>query len=179
MNPPQYTDLSWYDPRLVVRESPIQGKGLFARTLIRAGETVMVWGGVIYTRADLQSGRNLGPFSYSFIEEVVLLAGPGDGTDYYINHSCDPTLWMTGPLTLVARRDIQPGEEITGDYALWEAEAEYRLGPCGCGSPLCRTHITGNDWQLPAVQERYAGHFLPYISRRIARRAAEGAHPGM
>jgi hypothetical protein len=74
---------------------------------------------------------------------------------------------MADNVTVVARRDIQAGEEITGDYAVWEGEPEYLLGPCECGSPLCRTVITGNDWMLPQLQERYAGHFLPFINQRI------------
>lgn len=69
---------------------------------------------------------------------------------------------------MVARRDIQPGEELRGDYAVWESEPEYVLVPCACGTALCRGTITGNDWQRPELQERYQGHFLPFLNRRIA-----------
>jgi uncharacterized protein len=75
---------------------------------------------------------------------------------------------MRDNVTVVARRDIEVGQEITGDYAVWEAEPHYVLEPCTCGTADCRGRITGNDWQLPAVQTRYEGYFLPYIARRIA-----------
>jgi uncharacterized protein len=149
------------------RPSPINGEGQFATELIRAGEVVLIWGGDLYTTTDFFSRNDLGPLSISFIEEDRIMAAPPDGRDYYINHSCDPNIWMDGNVTVIARRDIRPGEEITGDYALWEGEPGYRLSQCECGSPLCRSTITGNDWMLRDLQERYAGHFLPFINQRI------------
>lgn len=68
------------------------------------------------------------------------------------------------PTLLYALRD----EEIRGDYAIWECEKEYSLEPCSCGSQACRGKVTGNDWMIPELQERYKGHFLPFIFRRIA-----------
>ena len=37
-----------------------------------------------------------------------------------------------------------------------------------CGTPSCRGLITGGDWKLPELQERYAGFFSSYITRKIA-----------
>jgi hypothetical protein len=71
---------------------------------------------------------------------------------------------MEGPVTLVARRDIRPVNEITINYALFEASEEFV-----CDSFVCRKQITGRDWRLPELQQRYAGHWLPLIERRIAR----------
>jgi hypothetical protein len=168
-----YLPETWFHPNLEQRESPVHGQGQFAIDWIREGETVMIWGGTIYTEEDFKQGRIKGPISYSFVEEDILMVAPPDGRDYYINHSCDPNLWMADNVTVTARRDIAPGEEIRGDYAVWEAEPEYTLGPCNCGSPLCRTTITGNDWMLPELQERYKGHFLPFINRRIDEQSAQ------
>jgi hypothetical protein len=28
--------------------------------------------------------------------------------------------------------------------------------------------VTGKDWQIPALQERYFGYFSPYLQARIA-----------
>jgi uncharacterized protein len=169
---------TWYDPRIIKRESKTDGHGLYATDLIRAGETVMIWGGTVYTAQELQDIRDgrikVEEFSYSFIEEGILLAAPPDGLDYFVNHSCDPNVWMEGRVTVVARRDIKPDEEIRGDYAVWECEPHYLLEPCNCGSALCRQRITGNDWMLPELQERYQGHFLTFIAQRIARQTSEG-----
>jgi uncharacterized protein len=172
MSDPHYLSETWYDPRLELRPSPTHGTGMFATDLIREGEVVMIWGGTLYVRADLKAGKVPGDTSYSFIEEDVLLAAPGDGMDYFVNHSCDPSVWMADRTTVVARRDIQPGEEITGDYVVWESDPSYTVDPCMCGTEYCRGRFTGDDWRLPELQARYQGHFLPYISARIAGSAA-------
>ena len=89
----------------------------------------------------------------------------GEAPTYFMNHSCDPNVWMANAVTLVARRGIPSGAELTTDYALFEAvedfEAEWE---CQCGSAHCRKRFTGKDWRIPELQERYAGHFLPLIS---------------
>jgi hypothetical protein len=150
--------------------SPIHGTGLFATRAFAVGETLMIWGGTTYTRAQLEAG-DVPPCSFSFVDEDVLLAGPADGLDYFVNHSCDPSAWMADHASVVARRPISAGEEITGDYALWEADEDYVLEPCTCGSRSCRGRVTGGDWRRPELQERYAQHFLPYIQRRIDSKA--------
>jgi hypothetical protein len=66
-----------------------------------------------------------------------------------------------------AWREIEAGEEITTDYAYGEASPSYRLEPCACGSRLCRGRVTGDDWRLPELQQRYRGHFTPHIERLI------------
>ena len=89
--------------------------------------------------------------------------GPGGA-----NHSCDPNLWMQNERTVCARREIAAGEELTMDYALATRTPEWRM-ECRCGTSECRGVITGNDWQLPELQQRYSGHFSPFINARIDR----------
>ena len=163
----EYPAQTWFDPRLAAGPSPIHGTGLFATAPIRAGEVVLIWGGTAWTRAQLAAGE-VPPCSFSFVEDDILLAGPEDGLDYFVNHSCDPSVWMADSITVVARRDIESGGEITGDYALWEAEDAYLVEQCSCGADTCRGFVRGSDWQLPELQLRYAGHFLPFIERRFA-----------
>jgi len=75
----------------------------------------------------------------------------------------------------VARRDIAADEELTIDYALFSAQPNWVMdGLCRCGSPFCRRTITGNDWKLKEVQERYCNHFTPFLNARIARLAQNG-----
>jgi hypothetical protein len=116
-----YLPATWFDAWLALGVSPIHGTGLFAIAPFRAGEIVMIWDGAVYTRADLEAGRVPKATSYSFVEEDLLIAAPGDAMDYFVNHSCDPCVWMADEVTVVARRAIGPGEEIAGDYAVWEA----------------------------------------------------------
>jgi SET domain-containing protein len=161
-----YLTETWFDPRLATAPSDIHGNGLVAAEPIAAGEVVMVWGGTLYTRDQLEAGE-VPPCSFSFIDDDVLMAAPEDGMDYFVNHSCNPNIWMQDDVTVVARLDIARGEEIAGDYAVWEAGDSYVLEPCNCGAETCRGRMTGRDWQRPELQQRYAGHFLPYIERRF------------
>jgi hypothetical protein len=84
----------------------------------------------------------------------------------YVNHSCDPNAGLSGQITLVAMRDIQPGEEITYDYAMSDG-SPYDEFNCSCGSPHCRGHVSGEDWRRTDLWLRYAGYFSPYLQRRI------------
>jgi hypothetical protein len=69
----------------------------------------------------------------------------------FLNHSCDPNCelvhWADEEtdeylhLALVARRAIQPNEELTIDYG-WAAENAI---PCLCGSASCRGWIVAED----------------------------------
>ncbi len=165
-----YRRRSWLDPRLEVRPSPIAGRGLFARKPIQAGEVVVLWGGVLMTAEDIHAGRARAG-SIAAVEEGVYLAGPAEAEaspDDFMNHSCDPNVWMRDEVTLVARRDILAGEELTADYAMWEADESWAAPwHCRCGSAGCRGRVTGHDWRLPDLQARYRGHFSPFIERRI------------
>ncbi len=77
---------------------------------------------------------------------------------------------MKDEVTLIARRDIQAGEELTADYAMWESGEDWVMHQeCFCGSEHCRKVITGKDWRLKELQERYANHFSPFINERISR----------
>ena len=68
---------------------------------------------------------------------------------------------------LLARTPIAAGEEVTVDYAQHTADLPWSM-PCRCGSPLCRGTVTNEDWRRRDVQQRYAGHFSPFLNRRIA-----------
>ncbi|MCC7369263.1 MAG: SET domain-containing protein [Chloroflexi bacterium] len=175
-----YRSHEWIDPRIEIRASPIGGRGMFSCSFIRAGEIVVIWGGVVFTQAEVDAG-NAAERSTVAIGEGRYLGSPvgqydreRDDLGDFMNHSCDPNCWMQDEVTLVARRDIRPGEELTGDYVMWEADEAYvRPWECNCGSPLCRRTHTGRDWRLPELQARYQGHFSPFINARI--KAASGS----
>jgi hypothetical protein len=168
----KYLQHSWLDPRIEIRRSEIHGKGSFTRSLVRVGETLIVWGGQLFTTDEVVAQR-VKPDTAAAISEKLVLGSPllaPDAADQYLNHSCDPNLWMQDEVTLVARRDIHPNEELTADYALWEwDEAWIAAWKCNCGSTACRGTITGMDWKLPTLQERYRERFSPFINERIAR----------
>jgi hypothetical protein len=92
----------------------------------------------------------------------------GLAVDDFLNHSCDPNIWMADEVTLVARRAIAAGEEVLVDYAMYSSSDWVAAWTCHCGAPACRGKILGTDWQLPELQARYNGHFSPFIERKIA-----------
>lgn len=115
---------------------------------------------------DILAGRAK-PNTVALIGEGVYLAGLPEepwSPDDFMNHSCDPNVWMDDEVTLSARRDVGEGEELTADYVLWGSDGDWS---CACDSPLCRGRVTTEDWRLPELQERYEGHFSPFIGRRI------------
>jgi len=84
-----------------------------------------------------------------------------------LNHSCDPSVvWGPDGATLVAFRDLRAGEELTIDYATCTDDPRM-LVRCHCETYRCRQLVTGDDWAIPEVQRRYAGHFAASVQRRI------------
>jgi hypothetical protein len=83
----------------------------------------------------------------------------------FVNHSCQPNVGFAGNVVLVAMRDVDPGEELTTDYAMFD-DYEGSMD-CTCGRPACRRVVDGRDWQRPDLQERYRGDFSWYLQRRM------------
>jgi hypothetical protein len=69
----------------------------------------------------------------------------------YMNHSCLPTCAGTRFGFEIAVRDIQPGEQLTDDYATLEMVPEESF-ECHCGVPGCRRWITPADTQAQSGQ---------------------------
>jgi SET domain-containing protein len=163
---------SWTHPQVEVRPSPIGGQGVFALAPLRAGETVFLWGGQRATPEEYRAGV-ITSRSCSAIEEGVYLGkrpSLGDLPDDFVNHSCEPNLWLVDAVTVIARRDVQAGEELTLDYAtFYDIDDWVVTEACACGSRICRQRVTGADWRLPELQTRYQGHFTPLLAARIAR----------
>lgn len=159
----------WLDPRLEVRRSRLHGHGTYALERVIAGEVVTIWGHRILTADEVDEAPP---------GEMVTPRGDGtfvwlppydrEAPDHFLNHSCDPNTWLTDEVTLVARRLIGPGEELTADYGTFELKLDF-VGQfaCRCG-PGCRGRYTGRDWQLPELQTRYDGHWHPVLAHRIA-----------
>ncbi len=162
-------DTEYFSARLEVRPFPEKGHfGIFAREFVPAGEVLVVWSGRIVAAHLLPTiDPLLVSRSVQVEEDLYLVPYQSEAADY-INHSCNPNAGLSGQITLMALRAIQPGEEICYDYAMTDG-SPYDEFECQCLQPNCRHRITGNDWQLPELQRRYAGHFSPYLQRRIER----------
>jgi len=143
------------------------GKAVYARDVIESGELIAVWTGRIVSTDELDELPEEIRRHTVQVEEGLYLAshGPDEGPDF-INHSCEPNAGLDGQIAIVAMHRIQLGDEVTIDYAMCDG-SPYDEFECECGSILCRGRVTGEDWRNPTLWERYAGHFSPYLERRI------------
>ncbi len=166
-------------PLTELRQSKIQGTGIFATGLIRKDE--VVWWETPEDRAQQwdvslaelktwpeEKQRQFDRYAYQISEDTM--TGRKDGVPIdpadFTNHSCDPTTWFVNDQTMTARRDILPGEEITYDYATSETDEDFLL-VCGCGTARCRKVIRGTDHWLPEVQKAYNRHMMQHALRNI------------
>ncbi len=85
----------------------------------------------------------------------------------YINHSCDPNCeavnWK-GQIWVVAKRDIEEGEELTYDYGF--ALEHFLDHPCRCGASNCCGYI---------VAEAERPKLLAILKKRNRKVATNGA----
>jgi len=177
-----YRSETWMDSRQDLRPSPIHGIGTFARHAIHRGEVVETFGGRCTTDAEFRTFQQatLRFNAVQIDEDVHLVEHPeiSERRTGSLNHACDSNLWMADEVTVVARRDIAPDEELTVDYALFSAQSDWVMDPsCQCGMPMCRGIIMGDDWKHKGVQARYLDHFSPFLNARIATLRADARHP--
>lgn len=175
---PNLRKSSWISSKLERGTSSIHGRGLFTTETIAKDETVIIFGGYIFTDIDILKGR-ADVRTLTRIDEKTWFGNRADselGAEYFINHSCEPNLWYSDEVTLVAREPIPLGAEITIDYGTEIFEPDWRLkDACNCHSHACRTQITGNDWKLPELQRKYAGHYAPYLNKKIDSLQSDGS----
>ena len=166
---------SYLSPRCESRVKPGGQRGVFARTPLAKGELIVIFGGAVCTYGELMAlPEGLRGLSLQVEDELFLVPEqPGDGD--YVNHGCSPNAGLSGQICVVAMREIVPGEEVRFDYAMCDS-LPYDEFVCECGEPDCRGRVTGTDWQLRELQERYAGYFSPYLQERID--ALRTARPG-
>ncbi len=151
---------------LVVARSRIHGYGLITTRRFAAGEVIVHGEGVAFREEDEFDD------TYALVlpgEDHVEIAG-GANVYYdlvdqtrWINHSCDPNTEVesgndpdNGRLLAwwVAARDLEPGVELTYDYAFVGQLAE----PCRCGAASCRGLIVDSDpEELAAIPEHLRG----------------------
>lgn len=163
---------SWFSPKTERRDSAIEGRGLFAVAAIDAGEIIAVKGGAIIDAATLQRiSAEVSPAEIQIEDDLYIAPLHADQVEenmLRLNHSCSPNVGVRGQVTFVAMRDIAAGAELTIDYAMIDGDPAERMD-CACGAPACRRVITGNDWQRPELQQRYAGYFSRYLQERVER----------
>lgn len=146
-------------PDVVVSESTIHGRGAFAGRRFEAGERVWTLTGrpssiprlalrVALGRCRMDDPLQVGRFRYLELDEASVA----------FNHSCDPNLAVTPGNVLVARRAIEPGDELTYDYSTTVLSSPFTWAwsmPCACGAATCRGSIRRAERLPPDVARRY------------------------
>lgn len=166
---PGMPPLSYRSPKTITRPSPIHGTGLFAAKAIVNGEIVAIKGGYIFDSKTLAKVEaTLGPAEIAVADGFYI--GPRseqerDGSMIYTNHSCEPNIGIQGQIVFVAMRDIQPGEELTHDWATTDDD-QYEM-QCRCGAKTCRGTISGQDWRREDLRKKYRGYFSWYLQQKI------------
>jgi SET domain-containing protein len=162
---------TWRSPKIEVRSDTLAGRGVVALEPIAKDEIVAIKAGNIITRDQLaQATAEAGDMALQIEDDFYLAPQSPDEVEdmsVFINHSCDPNVGFRGQVVYVAMRDIAAGEELCHDYSM-ERSDDYTLD-CHCGSPLCRGKVTGQDWKLPELQDRYGDYFSIYIRNKIQR----------
>jgi hypothetical protein len=162
-------NLSYISPKATIRESPIQGRGLFAVEAFGKDEIVAVKGGHIFDRRTLREVEPvLGAAEIQIGEDLYigpLAESEREGSMIYSNHSCEPNIGVRGQIIFVAMRDIEAGEELTHDWAMTDDDTSRM--ECLCGARACRKTVTGQDWRRKELQEKY-GHYMSwYLLEKI------------
>ena len=160
-------------PALYVSESRV-GKGLFTRSLLKKGDVITNWAPLWEQRMCRKDAFKHSRAGNHYIMQAddnsYFVSLQPDQADY-INHSCEPNIGLNGLTEFVAMRDIEPGEEITFDYAISESDPWWTMR-CECGRPSCRKLIRGTDWKDPVLQKKYSGYFSEHIKKKIRWRPA-------
>lgn len=158
----------WVTPKAKEQDSKIDRKGLVATEHISAGESVVVYGGIIIPKDDLKEYRTLvGDYDVPFDEDFSIAPTSREEavSVVSINHSCEPSLGWKSPIMLVAIKDIEPGEELAVEYAMHGCYPEEMK--CGCGTPSCRKVIWPDDWKNTEIQAKYGKWFMPRIKEKF------------
>jgi SET domain-containing protein len=147
---------------LVLRESRIHCWGCYTTEPIRKGTLVVEYVGERLSNDHADDLYDDVPQTYLFGLDSGKHVVDGYGVAAFLNHSCRPnceTDIIGGRIWVIARRNIEAGEELTYDYNLFDGEDE---APCLCGAPRCRGSM-------------YSAEHLRKQARARAKAAAAGA----
>lgn len=140
------------------------GYGLFAASFIPMGTIVYVKDSLEreiwpdeYLQMDPEIQREAE--KYSYIDERGVRIVSWDFAKY-VNHCCQGNTISTGYGFEIAVRDIQPGEQITDEYGIFNLEWDMQVV---CSKPGCRRRITNSDF------DRYYPEWDEKIQKALVR----------
>ncbi len=138
-------------PLVVVRNSPVHGRGVFAVAPIRKGTRILEYLGdrISHDAADKRYEDHDESDNHTFLfivdKQTVIDAGVGGNDARFINHQCEgncESVIENRRVFIDAARDIAPGEELGYDYEIGREKDDPpnvdEIYACHCGSAKCR-----------------------------------------
>lgn len=130
-----------------IRNSAIEGNGGFATKRIANGDLVAEYVGERIPKEESQRRQEDGnPFIFTLDETEDIDGDVSWNPARFINHSCNPNceaIFDEGRILIYARRDIEPGDELTFNYGY--GIEEYADFPCRCGTAECVGFMVAED----------------------------------
>jgi SET domain-containing protein len=140
------------NPDIEIKDSLIQGKGLFTKVPIIKGQQIWISKGAeaveekIYTKEEfkefqkwcIDNGKEWDSVSLPDGRISAAVADRENHPENYCNHSCSPNLDKNH----TALRDINAGEELTVDYAQF-SDKDWSM-KCNCGAESCKGIVRGS-----------------------------------
>jgi len=106
--------------KIYIDKSKLHGKGLFANKNIKKGEIVFIIKGK-EKKFLINNKKQAEIAGLNWVGVGKNLWIDPDKYCIYFNHSCHPNTYLKGKVTVVAKKDIKPGEEISFDYSFNES----------------------------------------------------------
>lgn len=127
----------------VVKKHNVHGLCRKATAKIKKDEIIFVVGGLARHLSQHKWYKGL------LIDKDLVIDLP-EGAEYqaYINHSCEPNVYIDGQVVFRALRDIEVNEYLTVDYGTFMLTKKDPIPNCNCGTSSCRGKVTGQDYRF-------------------------------
>jgi len=139
------------NPDIDIKDSPIQGKGLFTKVPVKKGTAIWIskneepYDEKVYTDEEfkefqkwcIKNGKEWDAVANRDGTHTAAISCRDKHPSNYGNHSCDPNLDKDH----VALRDIEAGEELTIDYAQFSTK-DWEM-KCHCAAKNCKGIVHG------------------------------------
>jgi uncharacterized protein len=171
-------------PPILVRDSNVHGRGVFATRRIEKGERIVEYLGerVSHDEADRRYEEKAENDSHTFLfivdSKTVIDAGTDGNDARFFNHSCDPnceSVVEKRRVFIEALRAIEPGEEMSYDYQIYrdhdDPENIDEIFACRCGFANCRGTML---WPPEPKKKRRAKSSAKKKKGTVAKKSAAG-----
>lgn len=173
------TGYSYIHPQLHIKDSPIEGKGIFTQVTLLP-ETIVF--DIVAEKIHYRNNPYLADQNPNWIGagyQEWLKIGPGDIAGY-LNHCCSPNVILNEKLQLITMTRIKAHEELVMDYSITELDPYWKMD-CDCGASACRKVLRSFQF-LPDEHklkyQRYAAPVFINLSEELMHnQAIPGYYP--